>query len=56
VEDYKKDMENFIGKLNTFMNSTNEILGTLILEINNIKVDIDKIKKHKEKNLIITGR
>lgn len=51
----KEIMEGFIGKLNCFMKDTNEILGTLILEINNLKVDIDKLKKkNKDDKLIIT--
>ncbi len=57
MENPKDIMESFIGKLNTFMKSTNEIMGTLILEINNLKVDIDKLKKKlKDKDSIILTR
>jgi hypothetical protein len=58
LENPKEIMQDFINKLNNFMKQTNEILETLILEQNNIKVDIDKLKKKlKEKeSLIITGR
>ena len=55
INDPKKIMEDFIGKLNTFMSNTNEMLAQLTLDINNIKVDIDKLKK-KRKEIIITGR
>ncbi len=35
-----------------FMKQTNEILQQFGIEINNLKVDIDKLKKHKENRII----
>ena len=35
-----------------FMKQTNEILQQLGIEVSNIKVDIEKLKKHQVKNRI----
>jgi hypothetical protein len=35
-----------------FMKQTNEILQRFGIEINNIKVDVDKLKKHQVNNRI----
>ena len=37
----------------TFMKNTNEILQRLGIEINNVKVDIEKLKKHQVPRIIV---
>ena len=37
-----------------FMKQTNEMLVTLKNEVFNLKIDIEKLKKHQTRNLIIT--
>jgi hypothetical protein len=52
------NLEEFITKLNSYMKDQLQINARLVLEINNLKVDIDKLnKKLKDKDkVIITGR
>jgi len=35
-----------LGKLKSFMEGTNKQIETLIIRVNNLQVDLDKLKKH----------
>ena len=38
-----------------FMKQTNEILLRLGTEVNNLKVDVDKLKKHQTPRILLSG-
>ncbi len=58
MEEKQKDVLKIIEGIGQFMKNTNGMLASFELKINNLQIDIDKIKKEnkKEKNLIFTGR
>ena len=48
------NIEHFIKSLTEFMNNTNSLLAQMKLRMDNIEVDIDKLKKKDKKDKIIT--
>jgi len=54
IEEKEKTPIEILEGLGVFMKNTNIILTTLALKINNMQVDIDKLKK-KDKPIIIGG-
>lgn len=50
--DEQEKLNNFISDLGKFMKQTNEMIAKLTLQINNLSVDIDKLKKNKNRIII----
>jgi uncharacterized HAD superfamily protein len=46
-------LDTFINELSKFMQNTNQIIAKLMLQINNLSVDIDKLKKENKNRIII---